>query len=496
MVFDRKTRRMFLRTAGTSLLAAPFLPSLLPRGAYAQAASPRRYVQFLSQWGIWQRSDLVPAIASQSPARPPGVDDCLYLETKTPRAQALLGAQPIASQFGADLLPYLNFVRGLNVFKASHQHNASLATTASFPSPNNTNVPAEIASHPFPSIDWIAEQKLYDASWKGPRAARALLGMNYNNRWYGSWSWGWDAATSKTYRIEPATTMDALWGATFGKFSGGPAPADPTAALQKKSADLALEDYTRVAGHRRISAADKQRLEQFMDLMNAAEAPGLVLPGACTKPAAPADDPNWGIKYRRAIDLLVAALACDITRVVSVQVMQTSDNHAYDYNLVHPWSHGQGTDPGGNLRTVVKWRTGLATYLLRRLLEVKDALGRPLLDSTVFYLGNEFGPVSAQNGENMNEGNDIPVVVGGGGNGRLRTGLILDYVMRPYNNLLATLAYALGLTSADFEVRGQPGFGMYRRAVRSGAIYAFAAATYDKYNDTAKRREALPMMLK
>jgi hypothetical protein len=492
MVFTRKSRRMFLRGAGGMFLAAPFLPSLLPRTAAAEPSSPRRYVQFLSQWGNYHRADLVPDIKTRSPQTPNGVDDCLYLETGGTAgapARALLAANAVSKQFAPELLPYLSFVRGLNAFKTSHMHNASLASTASFPRLNNDNNQAEIDSHPFPSIDWLIQQKIYEPSFQGPRAARVLLGMAYN-RWYGSWSWGWNAG--KSFRVEPSTTLQALWNSTFGKFTTGGAP-DPTALLHKSATDLVLEDYQRIATHRRISSDDRDRLNQYMDLMRNAEGPGLILGASCTKPGTPIDDPNWRVKHQRAIDLVLAAMACDVTRVASIQVHQTGDGMGYNYNLVHPWSHNDGTNVAANMRAVTGWRGALSNYLLKGLLNTKDGAGRPLLDSTVFYMGNEFGPV---NSEGMNEGNDIPVVVGGGASTRMKTGLILDYVMRPYNNLLATLAYGMGLGAADFELPTQPGFGIYRRATRTGPEYAFAAASYDKYGSTDARRAALPMLLK
>jgi hypothetical protein len=504
MIYNRKSRRMFLRTAGASFIAAPLLPSLFPRGAWS-ATTPLRYVQLLNNFGNHRRSDLVPEIAGQSPKTVPGTDDCRYLETNTPQAQALLKAQPVSATFTPEVLPYINFIRGLNVFKTNHQHNASLATTASFPNANNSDHAAEIASHPFPSIDWLVENsKIYDAGFQGPRAARVLLAQNYQERWYGSWSFGWNPATKKTFRIETSRTIQAAWNSTFGRYtnagSGGMIPADPNAALHRKVTDAVLEDYKRVSTHRRLSVDDKNRLNQFMDLMNTVEAPGAVLAANCTKPAVPAEDPNWRLRHQKAIDLMVAALACDLTRVISYQIFQGGDGLGYSYSTMHPWSHGKPCETcpvGGTtadpFRRMTTWRAGLANYFLRKLIEVKDPVGRPLLDSTLFYWGNEFASAGDYS---MNEGADLPVVIGGGANGKLRTGLILDYVTRPYNNLLATLMYALGLTAADFEVHGQPGFGIYRRLTRSGAVYSFAPQTFDKYNDTAKRREALPMLLK
>ena len=105
--------------------------------------------------------------------------------------------------------------------------------------------------------------------------------------------------------------------------------------------------------------------------------------------------------------------------------------------------------------------TPYVAYFLQKLDAIADINGT-LLANSVFYYGNEFGSLMLGSAH-VTKG--MPVLVAGSAAGRLNPGYFIDYGTANkfgyYNNLLITFFNAMGLGSADYERRGQAGFGAY-----------------------------------
>ena len=213
----------------------------------------------------------------------------------------------------------------------------------------------------------------------------------------------------------------------------------------------------------RISVLDRLKLERHADFLN-----GIVRrldygirPGpAC---AAPAEPPTFGVEdatdmpdiTRLQLDLLALALACDLTRVASVQ-FSTAIN-AIGFPWLNSTAEGHNLSHRGPSDTAAKeqltqrasWYAGQITYLVRQLASITEGEGT-LLDNTVLVWGNELSL------GNSHSHLDIPFVVLGNAGGHFRTGRYLQLGGQPHNRLLVSLLQAIGVEASTF---GHADFG-------------------------------------
>src|SRR3954470_6819057 len=114
---------MFLQGTGGSLLAIPFLESLLPRTAWAQtSAPPKRFISLLNNYDIGHHSNWLPG-AQGTPYNIPQPVNVLNAAGEGPiHWQRLTDYVPLNSMaslapiYGSSMNPYLNkmnIIRGL-----------------------------------------------------------------------------------------------------------------------------------------------------------------------------------------------------------------------------------------------------------------------------------------------------------------------------------------------------------------------------------------------
>jgi hypothetical protein len=143
------------------------------------------------------------------------------------------------------------------------------------------------------------------------------------------------------------------------------------------------------------------------------------------------------------MDMMVMALACDLT---AVGTMQWSDAEC-EYSL--PWLGLAGTqkfymNDGGyqpsECEQIATWYYQQHAYLLQSMAGV-DMGGHSLLDETVVFLGSDVQhPASYAR-------TDMPFLLAGGG---LRTGRWLSYDHVSHNDLLVSLLRLFGGTETTF----------------------------------------------
>src|SRR5258708_6176580 len=65
MKYNPISRRMFLQGAGSTMLAIPFLPSMLPRSAWGQTiVPPKRFISVVSEYDIGHNSNWYPNLGT------------------------------------------------------------------------------------------------------------------------------------------------------------------------------------------------------------------------------------------------------------------------------------------------------------------------------------------------------------------------------------------------------------------------------------------------
>jgi hypothetical protein len=485
------TRRFFLRGVGGAALALPFLPSLLPTGTRAQPpAQPRRFIAVKSGNGQ-MALDWFPT------ATPAGyvLHDALYSGDKadgttalhenvpgTPYRQARLSdfaATGLSRIVGTAFNPFLDkmgLVRGLDQLQyTSHNSCCTLGNYGEGP---------DVGGTPMPTIDQVMAYS--DRFYPTPPRLRSLeIGTGSPETFaYSDFGLSGGAVEQLDAYLNP---RDA-WDAVFGGFT--PPGETPTIDPNLHLLDRVHEDYSRLSRSSRLSVDDRMTLERHMSFLHEIRRGLETIPLTCTVPPVPPSIENgypWAEgdpdELRRTVELMVdisvAALMCDVTRIVTFNLQEVlSDGRGtwatYYNDSATPGSwHGDAHDFGDavadhNILQLNRW---IANEVILRYLQRLDVLegdGRTYLDNSLFFWGNEFSF--------EHYSHNMPTFLAGGAGGAIRTGYYVDYtdwdndyanaagggVIIPgvaHNRFLVTVMQAMGLEPTDYERDGRPGYG-------------------------------------
>jgi hypothetical protein len=139
------------------------------------------------------------------------------------------------------------------------------------------------------------------------------------------------------------------------------------------------------------------------------------------------------------LDMLVAALACDLTAVATFQWSDTEAKHTLPWLSLsehhHFYQHDGGFRPA-ECEKVCTWYSQQHLYLLQQMQAV-DMGGHSLLDESVVFFGSEIQDPPSHGKTNM------PFLLAGNGGG-LRTGRWLRYQNGTHNDLLVSILHLFG----------------------------------------------------
>jgi hypothetical protein len=171
---------------------------------------------------------------------------------------------------------------------------------------------------------------------------------------------------------------------------------------------------------------------------------------SCVVPSAPVDATGLDVptKGKLMTDLLVASLACDLTRVGTMQWADSESKFPLNFAPLslpdhhHGYQHDSVYDPDA-LFEIYHWFGQDFAYLLERLASVNEGDGT-LLDNTVVLWVSEIQEPPSHAQTNM------PFVVAGGKNAGIKTGRWLQVPAQPHNNLLVSLLNVFGGADTTF----------------------------------------------
>lgn len=258
-------------------------------------------------------------------------------------------------------------------------------------------------------------------------------------------------------------------------FSGGAAPVgtlpaatspDGTRLLAKRQSvvDAVKKQLETLA--RQVGSADRQRLDAHLTAVRQLEKELLQPPAPagqpppsvavdCRSPRAPAGGDLPAVT-RQQIDVLVLALACRLTPVVSLQWSHTGCAETFPWlgpstSDFHLWCHNdaRSTQFLDHWRKATRWMAEQFAYLLGKMSQVDEG-GSTLLDNAAVVFVSSYGNAGTHDPRN------VPFVIAGGAAGALRTGQFLEYRGVPHNRLLLSLAKAYGI---DMPSYGDPRYG-------------------------------------
>ncbi len=247
-----------------------------------------------------------------------------------------------------------------------------------------------------------------------------------------------------------------------------------------RSRKKSLLDFTRgQLGrlHSKVGTDNQRRIQDHLDGIAALEKQLSAVVDGCMVPAGLAkdrdyvsgfDNENLPLALRSQMDTVIAAMACDLTRVSTI-LCSSSTNNSITYRFLaakDPRFDGQfgGDETGGsgnnlfNHHTIAHNQGELRqlknildqfyfeqyAYLLKRLSETMDPDGKPMLDSTLVLYCN----MQATGGGHQTK--DLFWVLGGNCDGYLKTGRFLRWPSgssgqgSPTNGILAAIVNAMG----------------------------------------------------
>jgi hypothetical protein len=151
-------------------------------------------------------------------------------------------------------------------------------------------------------------------------------------------------------------------------------------------------------------------------------------------------------------DLLVAALACDLTRVGTLQysdseakfmlgfLQDSSGASLKDHH--HGYQHDRGFQPEA-LEIIYRFYMEKFAYLLQKLDSVQEGDGT-LLDNSLVLSITEIQMPETHGQNNM------PFILAGGAGGKLESGRWLQVPSTPHNNMLVSILNLFGLPDTTF----------------------------------------------
>lgn len=265
--------------------------------------------------------------------------------------------------------------------------------------------------------------------------------------------------------LAPTNDPHAAWARVFADLGTDLAALDQQRAQRKSVLDAAALSFEELSA--RVSSDEREKLDQHLSLIRDLET-RLDSGSVGEDCSSPAEPPFLGVDNendmpalsRLQIDLMTMAMACDLTRVGSIQYSNalnhvrfpwlnwTNEGGANIQSLGdgHALSHDQvGTQFDNDEEWIARdsWYAGEFAYLLARLDSITEGDGT-LLDHTVILWVNELA-----RGANHDHAN-MPFVIAGGGNGRINGGRHLAFAGEPHNNMLLALLHSFGFDDATF----------------------------------------------
>jgi hypothetical protein len=265
-------------------------------------------------------------------------------------------------------------------------------------------------------------------------------------------------------RLPIENTPQRVWQRLFGP-SVSP---DPLTARRKSVLDFAYQEYSSLAP--RLGTEQKTKLDAHFDLLkrlgNRIE--GMASLSCVQTPSPVMSQPSYDDRFDVFSDLVGAAFACDVTRVVSLSLgeMPTADFGADSItDDVHKGlAHGIYDSPIKHQAMADYLTVHMAQLgrLVSKLENIPDTDGRSVMDNTLIVSGSELA-----DGWHGYE-HYCPIIIGG--DWHFRTGRYLHWPQetpvrilsragyapmagKPHQHLLVSVAQAMGLSNNHIGLR-------------------------------------------
>lgn len=472
MTLQPLSRRTFLRGAGVAL-GLPLLEAMLPArvgaalpGTPEGAAAPVRAAYLYFPNGAWMDA-WVPKQTGADYELPFSLTPLAPVRDSVMVLSGL--DKPFSRSGDGHYAKTANFLTGLHVRKTTGQDLNSGGVSVD-------QVAASRLGHltPLPSLELATDPVINGLD-------RAV---NYT-RMYGSYI-SWHKPNLPMPRlIDPRAAFERMFGARDE--AGRPLP-QPSRVDDQGLLDAALDDARNLS--RRLGRSDQQKLEEYLDSVRSVEKrlgfalgtdadrwqpptrPDCLIPppsmprppmlftskdnggDSSTLPGGPRIDPPELV--RLMLDMIVLAFWTDTTR--NVTFMFANDVSPRNFSFLdgvtenHHSSSHHAKQPAKieSYKIITRWHVGQFVYLLTRLRSIKEG-ERTLLDNSMIMCGS-----SLSDGD-KHDPNNLPILLGGKGGGRLASGQHLAFPRNtPLCNLYMSMLDCMGIQVPRFGDSTEP----------------------------------------
>jgi hypothetical protein len=378
-----KTRRAFLRGAAGAALALPFFRSTSAAGA--DPTVPKRFIVWFTPCG--RQIDSYPTSLSLEgtslEALAPHAADLIITRGLSMVSAGAQGAADHPSGFGHILTGDVCEISGDDVLRAQS-----------------------------PSIDQVVAQRVGLT-----RRASSLHGISSMR------TMSFDADGNPVHpENDPRVAFDRLFGGV--SVPEDPGATGPSATELRRRSILSTVRGSYEGLRCRLGAEDRVRLDAHLDQIRDIERRLDVAPptsAGCTVPTVGSTSDARQVGRLHA-EILVRAMACDITRVGTLQWY----SHTAIYGSSYDWgglsSHHAATHENTH-RPYDEAYAGELAYLLQLLRDTEAEDGQPLLHHTAVLCVSEL----ALNTD-MHHLSDLGIIIAGQAGGALSTGRYIDFL--------------------------------------------------------------------
>lgn len=425
-------RRTFLRGLGVTM-AVPLLASARPRSAWGEdPVEPVRSIFFYVPCGVQTE-------AFQPVTPGPNYELQRITESLAP-VQSDVSCIGGLANFAAEETFSGDHARGTAAFLSV----ARIRHTAGSDIENGISVDQQIAQRlagvtPLPSL----QLGVVAGSNVGDCTAGYSCAYTRNISWAGP-------ATPLPNVTDPGLAFDRLFGVDAG---ASPEERLLRAQVQASVLDRVLDDAERLQA--RLGREDQLKLDEYLTGVREVEqrVQGMGS-GTCEAP----DRPGSGLSLPDHVsvmnELMVLALHCDLTRVITFMLGPGGSNQTFPFIGVpeahHQLSHHQGDAAAlDKLYTIAQWEVAQFADLVARLGAVQMADGGRLLDHTLALFSSEI-----RDGD-LHDHRNLPVLLAGGGGGVHDPGRYwIEPDDRSIGDLLLTFLQATGGDEESFGLDG------------------------------------------
>lgn len=259
-----------------------------------------------------------------------------------------------------------------------------------------------------------------------------------------SWS---SPTTPLPYEAHPRKVFDRMFGV------GSPEQQGKALRKQASLLDRVKTDISRLQNE--LGPGDRTKMDEYLTSVREVERRiQIAEAGVADNPTPDMDRPlgvpvSYAEHARLMFDLQVLALQSDMTRVITFQLAREGSTRSYNEIGVsephHPLTHhGGNQDMIDKFAKINEYHVSLFAYLLEKLKSTPDGDGS-LLDHSMYLYGSGMGD------PNLHDHINLPILVAGGGAGKLKGGRHIRYEDRtPLANLHLTLLEKAGVRMDSF----------------------------------------------